>query len=213
LLKSERVAKILKTPRKNRDYFLQGAVIFNRLFFYRALMLWTLLALASCRETILNELNEAQANQVWLALSKKEISATKRKSGVSWNILVDENEAVKALQILQDYKLPRGVWSQEIEEGSSLIATKEERLIIRERHLAKSLEASLLSLPGIDDAHVHISLLASDERSKSSASALVVSENSTVVQPQQLRELISGATGIQLEYISIALVDAKPAGI
>ncbi len=56
LLKSERVAKILKTPRKNRDFFLQGAVIFNRLFFYRALMLWTLLALASCRETILNEI-------------------------------------------------------------------------------------------------------------------------------------------------------------
>jgi len=172
----------------------------------RLILLTILFTTTSCKEEILHELSEAQANQVWLTLEKKQIDVKKKKGLSGWGITVERADAVKSLQILQELKLPHGLWREKELETSSIIPSKEERQLSRERQLARAIEGSLLSLPGISDAHVHLVIPFGDTASKSTASVLVVSDHPGSLQPQQLRDLVAGATSIQKEFVAVAVV-------
>jgi len=162
--------------------------------------------LTSCREEILHDLSEAQANQAWLTLANRQIDVQKKRGISGWQIAVSTSSAVKALQMLEELKLPHGLWREKDLEAGSIIPSKEERQLTRERQLARSIEGSLLSLPGIDDAHVHLVLPNGDSASKSTASVLVISSRSGSIQPQQLRDLVAGATSIQKESVAVAVI-------
>lgn len=175
----------------------------------KELLLLLPLLLTSCKEEILHELSEAQANQVWITLEKKQIDVQKKKSVNGWEISVDQTQAVRALQLLQAQKLPHGLWREKDLETSSIIPSKEERQLNREKQLARSIEGSLLSMPGVGDAHVHLVIPFGESQSKSTASVLVVAEHPNVIQPQQLRDLVAGATSIQKEFVAVAVVSGQ----
>lgn len=172
----------------------------------KCLMLIFVLVLTACREEILHDLSEAQANQVWTALEKREIRVKKDKGIGGWTIAVERSSAVRSLQLLQELKLPYGLWREKDIENSSIIPSKEERQLNREKQLAKSIEGSLRSLPGIADAHVHLVIPANDTGAKSTASVLVIADGVSAIQPQQIRDLVAGATSISKESVAVALV-------
>ncbi len=175
----------------------------------KEVFLLVLLFLTSCKEEILHDLNEAQANQVWITLETKQIDVQKKKNVNGWAILVEQAQAVRALQLLQEQKLPHGLWRERNLESSSIIPSKEERQLNRERQLARSIEGSLLSMPGIGDAHVHLVIPIGDSQSKSTASVLVVAAHPNAIQPQQLRDIVAGATSIQKEAVAVAVVSDR----
>jgi len=172
----------------------------------QASLILLLLTATSCKEEILHDLTEAQANQVWITLERKQIDVEKKKGINGWGISVEHAHAVKALQLLQQVKLPHGLWREKEAVASSIIPSKEERQLSRERQLASAIEGSLLSLPGILDAHVHLVIPFSDSQSRSTASVLIVSDRPGAIQPQQLRDLVAGATSIQKEFVAVAVV-------
>ena len=167
-----------------------------------------LFTLVSCKEEILHDLSETQANQVWLTLERQNIEVEKKKSASGWGILVETNLAVQALQTLQDLKLPHGIWRDKEVNSSSLIPSKEERQLNRERELGRTLEGTLLSLPGVSDAHVHLVIPTLDKEGlqKTSASVLVISDGKDLISAQQIRDLAAGATAIQKENVAVAIV-------
>jgi type III secretory pathway lipoprotein EscJ len=175
----------------------------------RHLLLLFLLGLTSCKEEILHDLSEAQANQVWIALEKRQIKVLKEKTISAWAISVQQSDALKSLQILQELKLPHGLWREKDSESSSIIPSKEDRQLNRERQLAKSIEGSLLSLPAVSDAHVHLVIPLGDSISRGTASVLVVSENSNSLQPQQFRDLVAGASSIPKELVAVTIVNSQ----
>ena len=163
-----------------------------------------LILLTSCKQEILHELTEAQANQAWVTLSERGIEVEKRKSANGWSVSVGSEQAVSGLTVLQELKIPSGLWRETISETSSLVPSKEERQMLREQNLTKALEGTLLSLPGVVDARVHIVLPTSAPHG--SGSVLVVAAKPEALSPQQIRDLVAGASGISPELIAVAIV-------
>ena len=143
---------------------------------------------------------------MWVKFNKMEIKVEKTKGISGWGIAVERSQAVKSLQLLQELKLPHGLWREKEQDTSSIMPSKEERQLNRERQLGRSIEGSLLSLPNIVDAHVHLVIPFGDLLGKSTASVLVVSNNAGTIQPQQLREIVAGATSIQKEFVAVTIV-------
>lgn len=172
------------------------------------LLMFFLFIATGCKEELLHNLNEGQANQVWIALEKRQIKVQKEKSVGGWIISVEKQDVLRSLQLLQDLKLPHGLWREKAPESNSIIPSKEERQLNRERQLAASIEGSLLSLPGVNDAHVHLVIPTTDSVNKSTASVLVVT-NRPALHPQQLRDLVAGATGIAKELVAVAIINEE----
>ncbi len=164
--------------------------------------------LSGCREPILHNLNEQQANQVWLELVRQRIGARKVGETAGWSIYVPESESASALAILAALRLPK---SQADEKpSSSLIPTREERETYRERQLASRLEQTFESLPGVVEARVHLVLPSATESREAltrnaSAGLLLVTGESFSLEAAQLREIVSGASGIPKESVAVAI--------
>lgn len=175
----------------------------------RAALLLTLLFFSSCREVILHDLEEGQANQIWVALQREKISAIKSKESGGWSIAVSSGHSVAALELLEELKLPRAEKREKLTQ--SFLPTKDERELIKERQLATTLEQTFMSLPGVADARVHLVLpqtterFTGSEKRASSASVLIVVEQGRTIDAVQIRELVAGASAIPKESVAVAV--------
>ena len=168
-----------------------------------------LLSFGACKESIVNDLSESNANQIILSLSEAAIFASKEKIADSWSVKVGKEDVNKALKSLNDNRvLERLSWKpQKIE--TSLIAGRDERHAALESMKTSRLEESIRSLPTVLEVHVHLTLgkrngLFFDvETSRGSASVLVISLEPSSINPQQIKALVAGATGIELKDVSL----------
>ena len=108
-----------------------------------------------CRETILHNLDESQANKVLVLLHEHMIPVEKEPEGIKWNVLVSKDEAILALKIIEGSRLLYRDLTREIQEPKGLLASKEERVAYLERQTAADLEKTIESIPGIIEAHIH----------------------------------------------------------
>jgi len=165
-----------------------------------------ILILSGCNEVIIHDLSEEQANRIWVALRQHNFSPAKQRAGTNWDIAVARGEAVSALDILERLRLPRRKRPLSSEGGSSLLPSRGEREANRERELSGRLEETLLTLPGVADARVHLVIA---ERG-STASVLVVTLPGIEVDPKRIREIVAGGGSIQREHVTVA-ISALPA--
>ena len=173
------------------------------------LFLLILIASSGCEETILHDLDELRANQVLVVLSREGISAEKKREGALWNVEVSSSEISLALSTLEESRVLKRELSRFAEKSSGLMPSREERTYLAERQLAWNLEGTLEQLPGVLEARVHLYLENKEQfslepqKSSDSASVLVVYSGAHSPLPEEIREIVAGASGVKKESVSV----------
>ena len=171
-----------------------------------------LLPLYGCRENILHNLSEFEANQIISTLGEKGIIASKATPGDGkWSVSVESNNLISALGILDDRRMLKSdVLASK--QKSSLLSSRESQRFEFERNLSQELERTLGSIDNILEARVHLNLPLLDPlfgtkmgEDLGTASVLLLSNNELPVDSEALRQIISGASGIPLDKISLVI--------
>jgi type III secretory pathway lipoprotein EscJ len=177
-------------------------------------------------QPIVHDLAEEDANRLVDRLNTDSIEATKVDQGNGkWRLEVPATEAIEAISTVQRERLLEGV-NRETPESPSLLAPRESQMFAHERALSITLEKTLLSINGIYDARIHLNIVAHHEakslftkmrsqdgieNSHSSAAVLLVVDGKVEGVEQSVQRLVSGATGIPSERVSVILSHAlKP---
>lgn len=171
-----------------------------------------MLCLANCRETIIHNLSENDANRFLTKLNQSSIEASKDKqSDGMWSISVNKEDSMKALKKLDDSRLLKAV-AYASNERSSLISSKEDQKFYFERSLSAEIEKTILSIEGVLEARVHLNIPVTDPilgnrlaNSKGSGSVLLIVRDKFSMEPEALSQLVSGAAGIEKSQISVLI--------
>lgn len=180
----------------------------------RYLALLALLALTGCRETILHQLSETQANQVQLLLSQRGIEAAKVPDGAGWSLSVGGKQVIAALSEIRRARITQ-THSDATDKSSSkgILQSPEERAYGFERELAAELENTLERMPHVLEARVHLHMEQNEfspgaQASKPmSAAVLLVTEDA--VEQTAVQQLLAGASGVAPEQVSV-IVSLNP---
>jgi len=175
------------------------------------LLLATLLSLAGCDEQILHDLDEAEANRVVSALHGGSIDARRVvQADGRWAISVKEGEAISALDILSERRtLVRRSAARREPAESSLIPSREEQWLRYQTEIAAGVEETLLTVPGVLEAHVHLHLprndpiLGSRHQESGSASVLLVIDEVCDLVDGDVAALVAGAAGLTAESVRV----------
>jgi type III secretion protein J len=177
------------------------------------------LLLAACTTTLERDLDEAQADEVVVALGEHGIGATKEpeRGGAGFSIVVAEGDVASALAVLQSEGLPRtdapGI--AEAYAEPSLIPTAGEERARLAQALGADLARSIEALAGVHRARVHVGLpdpsaLPLDARPEHAvASVLVQRAPGADLDEAAIRSLVAGAVpGLAPEHVTIVTSDA-----
>jgi len=132
---------------------------------------FSLLFLAGCagNESIVNNVEERDANEIVVFLASKGISAQKVAAPSSsmgsntpsdmYNISVDKHQMTEAMALLNRYGLPRrqGTNLLKLFAGGGLVSTDREETIRYQAGLAEELKNTICKIDGVLDADVQIS--------------------------------------------------------
>ncbi|MCB0325339.1 MAG: hypothetical protein KDD69_17270 [Bdellovibrionales bacterium] len=183
-----------------------------------ALIVLVLLA-GGCSEPILHELDEGQANQVRLALAQSGIDAEKVREGSMWSIAVDSRRSAAALAEIERRRLLPLHSEKPSDSAAGFLPTREERRHRLQEQLSLSLGKTLEQFPGVIEARVHIAstplrtVPGIESAAGETAGVLLVGDESQIVV-DKVRQLVSGATGLDSERISVVVVaDEAPATV
>lgn len=174
----------------------------------RVLLTIMLLLLCSCSEKIVSNVNELRANKIIIALHKYGIKAEKVKDGATWGIEVSKNDSTRALQIMA---LSRFLTQEPGPETSSgFVQTKKELNHFLERKIARSIEQTLIRMPHVMEARVHINNYSKSEfnkkKEKQTASVLVVIDKEDSIEEDNIKNIVSGASGLSREDVLVVAV-------
>ena len=180
--------------------------------FFKKSFLVFLLLLCSCKEALLHNLSEIQANRLIGILNSEGIEASKELQADSkWTLMVNKQDLVDAISLLDSKRLLKDNTST-IKESSSLLGSNQEKNFYYERVLSSELEKTLLTLSGVFDARVHLNITKSDALSlkneddvKTSASVLMVVNETEDFDENKIKSIISGASGIEPKDVSIVI--------
>lgn len=176
----------------------------------RALLLVVCVMSAGCREQILHDLSEQDANKVLSRLSGAELRAEKvAQSDGRWAIAVPDKTIVPALAYLDAHRVlaPRAVSNSGAKSG--LVPSREEQWFRYERSVATVIEESIGALLGVLDARVHLNLPETDplfgtrQDDRGSGSVLVVVDTRYVAKPEEVAALVAGAAGIPASRVTV----------
>ncbi|RAL24917.1 hypothetical protein DL240_01530 [Lujinxingia litoralis] len=180
-----------------------------------------LFALA-CTEPLHHGLDEAQANQMVVELSRAGFAAVKEPDPADpalWVVKVPRVERVEAWERLEQAGLPRPAESGfgDFYPGAGLIPTAQEERVVLQYATAQEIRTSLLKIDGVVDAHVHLVLpqkarvqLSNAPRPEPRASVLVrwrtLEEEGPAVGPDEIRALVAGAVEeLQPDQIEVVM--------
>ncbi len=192
------------------------------------LFLCCLLSLTSCasRRTIVNALDEKEANEILVILEGRGVKASKVKDAgggggatkeVLWNIVVSEEQATRAMSILNQLGLPRRR-SQNllgIFKDTGLVPSEMQEQIRYQEGLGESIASSIRKMDGVLDADVRISFpkedpLNPDAKKKEKIAASVYVKHSGILDDPnslmvpRIKRLVSGSiTGLAYENVTV----------
>jgi type III secretion protein J len=188
----------------------------------RALILLPLLLLlAGCRTSLFEGLDEDQANRIIAALSHHGINGYKeRNADQSWNISVDDADAVVATELASAYALPRGGHANlgELFKRQGLISSPEEDHVLYTYGLSQELSETLEKMDGVLLARVHIVLPEKDpmdptQDTPPSASVMMRYRSDYNLEPMRdrIRALVAGSVeGLTAARVSLTLLPVTP---
>ena len=188
----------------------------------RALILLpVLLFLVGCRTSLFEGLDEDQANRIVAALSHHGINGYKeRNADRTWNILVDDADAVVATELASAYALPRGGHANlgELFSRQGLISSPEEDRVRYVFGLSQELSETLEKMDGVLLARVHIVLPEKDPMDPAkdtlpSASVMMRyrSDYNLELMRDRIRALVAGGVeGLTPARVSLTLLPVTP---
>lgn len=180
---------------------------------YRRILVITVIlalgTLTACREALVHNVDEVEANRIVSVLQKYGIMAAKKLDNPetnTWSVDVPKRDASRAWSILQEYKLPRKAERRfrDVFGQSKLIVTPiEERALFIEA-LQGEIAHTLESIDGVIDARVHLVLPEEDLSGelKGDAKASVMIEYQPTAQ---------GATPLQIREVQLLVAHAVEA--
>lgn len=177
------------------------------------------LLLFGCESELAADLDEAQADEVVLALDEAGIGARKERSraGGSFRVVVAREDVAPGLAVLRDQELPRrdapGLAELFAERGLVPSAAEE-----RARHtaaVAGELARSIESFEGVTRARVHLALPEErpldDAPGRARASVLIAHRPGARVDEDAVRALVAGAvSNLVAEQVAIVQTEARP---
>jgi len=197
-------------------------------------ILFCLPLLAGCdsRRTIVNGLDEKEANGIIVFLSDHNIDAYKVKSEegggvgaqsvVLWDISVPEEEATKAMSILNNAGLPRRRGSSllDIFSKGGLVPTELQEKIKYQAGLAEQIASAIRKIDGVLDAEVVISFPEEDPLNpgapKEPITASIFVKHSGVLEDpnshliSRIKQYVTSAvTGLRFENVNLTPVRAR----
>ncbi|MFL9903901.1 type III secretion inner membrane ring lipoprotein SctJ [Paraburkholderia fungorum] len=188
----------------------------------RALILLpVLLLLVGCRTSLFEGLDEDQANRIIAALSHHGINGYKeRNADRTWNISVDDADAVVATELASAYALPRGGHANlgELFSRQGLISSPEEDRVRYVYGLSQELSETLEKIDGVLLARVHIVLPEKDPMDPTqdtlpSASVMMRyrSDYNLELMRDRIRALVAGSVeGLTPARVSLTLLAVTP---
>lgn len=179
--------------------------------FAHALILLLFLLCAGCNEKLIHDLTEHDANRVVSRLHKDGITGSKvQQADGRWSIEVTQSDTVKALSVIDSSRILSQRKSGDTRgKGASLLPTREEQWFQYESQVAGALEVTLMTLPGVVDAHVHLHLPPSDpllgirEKGGGSGSVLLITESQSLIQDEEVAKMVAGGAGIPPEQVRV----------
>jgi type III secretion protein J len=194
---------------------------------HRSQTLPLLLALAACaRAELVHGVDEAQANQVLVALDEGGVRAEKRREeGVdgAWRVDVEASDASRAHRILADRELPRvrpAGFGEVFGKGSVVPTPSEERALYLHA-LSGELARTVEAIDGVLEARVHLALppqdpLRPDPGPPTRAAVLVKARAGARARLDPLeggiRSLVAGAVpGLDTAHVAIVIAEAAAA--
>ncbi|MEA3131415.1 MAG: type secretion protein, partial [Paraburkholderia sp.] len=188
----------------------------------RALILLpVLLLLVGCRTSLFEGLDEDQANRIIAALSHHGVNGYKeRNADRTWNISVDDADAVVATELASAYALPRGGHANlgELFSRQGLISSPEEDRVRYVYGLSQELSETLEKMDGVLLARVHIVLPEKDPMDPAqdalpSASVMMRyrSDYNLELMRDRIRALVAGSVeGLTPARVSLTLLAVTP---
>lgn len=192
----------------------------------RASIVTTALAfvLAGCgREELLHDLDEAQANEVLVALDEGGVHGTKARGDgaeAGWTVSVSGADASRAQRILADRALPRArpPGFGDVFAKGSMVPTPTEEHALYLHALGGELARSVEAIDGVVEARVHLGLPRTDplrpgEKVAPRAAVLVkcrAASCSTIRGLEEgIRSLVAGAAdGLEAGAVSVVVAEA-----
>jgi type III secretion protein J len=178
---------------------------------------WLLTLVSACAVPIAADLDDSEANRVYVVLDRANVAAGKEPDPAAegkWRIDVARDDVPRALALLREEELPRrrptGVLDA-VGKGSLVPSEAAERAQIA-LGIAGDLERTLEDIDGVLSAHVHLSMPASPARdltaAHGSAGVLIEHRGSTPpVSVESVQRLVAGAVGGVLPTdVSVVLV-------
>lgn len=200
---------------------------FHQFFSQILFIVISLSLLTSCesRKTIVNSLDEREANGIIVFLSSKGIDAVKVKStegggGGSkltlWDISVPEEQAIEAMSMLNQAGLPRrsGQSLLGIFSNSGLVPSEMQEKIRYQAGLAAQIASTIRKFDGVLDAEVQVSFPEEDPlnpgKSKGEITASVYVKHSGILDDPnthavtKIKRLVTGAiTGLKYDNVTV----------
>jgi len=170
------------------------------------------LVLIGCRQEILHNLTESDANTLLTKLNSAGIRAKKAQDGPDiWSISVQGKDEFKALKYLSGRHAIRQ--SAESSAGKSgLLMNQEDKRFQLERTLSHEIENTLLTVGGTLDARVHLNLpladpfaLTDESSAGPSGSVLLLTSAEFSLSEDQVASIVAGAAGIARERLTVVL--------
>lgn len=176
------------------------------------ILCFSLLTALSCKESIIHDLNEGELHKVTALLNGEGIQSHWARQGEGrWTIEVESNDSARAIEILQVSRILRE--KRDVEQEKSMLPSEQEDRLRYERSVSNSLEETLLTLDGVEEARVHLQLNSPEifpvslknERQYDSASILLVVSIPDALTPEDVMKLVSGGTGISPDKITVVI--------
>jgi type III secretion protein J len=176
-----------------------------------------LVFLGGCKEQIVHNLDEVDANKIITTLHVGGIKADKKtQPDGRWAIAVEESESMLALKLLEEKRTLRIPVKASTIKGS-MISSREAQKFEYERGLSQEIENTILTLEGILEARVHLNLPTPDPllgksggNQNGTGSVLIVTRPNLDMNKTEIAKLVSGASGILSDNISVLVSSLIP---
>lgn len=201
---------------------------FNRIFQFPLFLCVIMILATGCesRKTIVNGLDEREANEILVFLSSRGIDATKVQAAeaggagakiVLWNISVSGDQATEAMALLNAAGLPRKRSQNllDIFANVGLVPSEMTEKIRFQAGLAEQIASTLRKIDGILDADVQISFPEEDplnpgQKKGKITAAVYVKHNGVLDDPNshlisRIKRLVSGSI-VGLDYDNVTVI-------
>jgi len=184
-----------------------------------------LLCLAGCSLELQHDLNEDDANEIYVLMLKKGIEASKVKEGegkdARFVISVPKSKVRQAAELLREYSLPRprsdGLAIFKQTKGMIPTQTEERAMLIEA--LGGEISNALNRIPGVLESRTIVmipevsDLTQAEKRPQPTASVLVkymAVDGKSTVSPEQVRGFVANAVPeLKSENVQVLMTEAK----